>query len=254
MVRGEFVTELFLQTVKLSFGIGVSGAIRQEVQVITCIFAMRREVHFPQIGEDMVCRVDSGVRGLQSPVDNFLMGGGGEIFGLRLRREVGLGHGLSQGLPQAVLDRLPLIIIPVFLPPRLEDIFRRYGIGVFLVPVGYQLRFFAIEMGPKFCHFGGGNLVRDRLPAVSVTEEHDKVGPGREPLAAGDLGEADIHGLLLPLGFFIHPPAQIHRLERRASRLAIFLQVREDLLLKNPPLRPHVGEGRADKNPEGILG
>ena len=66
-----------------------------------------------------------------------------------------------------------------------------------------------------------------RLPTVAVAEQHDEVRLDAGTLAALDLAQADLHGLLVERRLVADAPAQVNGLEARAVLLAELAQLRE---------------------------
>jgi len=76
-----------------------------------------------------------------------------------------------------------------------------------------------------------------------------KLGLGGELLTSCYFAQADVYGLVVKLGLFIHSPAQVNGLETRSIALAKLLQVWEDLFLEYFPFGPHVAKGRNLQKP-----
>jgi transposase-like protein len=85
---------------------------------------------------------------------------------------------------------------------------------------------------------------------VPPTQETNKVGLDAGLLAALNLAQADLHGLLIERRLVAHAPAQVDGLKARVVLLAQLAQLREDLSLQSVALGLQVLKGRADKYPE----
>src|SRR5205085_8749568 len=75
------------------------------------------------------------------------------------------------------------------------------------------------------------NLCGQRPPAVTVAKQHDEVRSWRGLLAAFDLLQTNLDGLLIEARLFAHAPAQINRLKAAAVLLTQLTQLGEDCLL-----------------------
>ena len=91
---------------------------------------------------------------------------------------------------------------------------------------------------------------RQRAPAVTLPEQHNEVGLDAGLLAALNLAQADLQGLLVERRLVAHAPAQVDGLEARVVRLAELAQPGEDVALQRVALGLQVFKGRADKYPE----
>ena len=82
-----------------------------------------------------------------------------------------------------------------------------------------------------------------------VWEQHDEVGLDAGLVAALNLAQANLHGLLVQRRLVAHAPAQVDGLEARIVLLAQLAQPGEDVALQSVTLGLQVFKGRTDKNP-----
>lgn len=206
----------------------------------------------------MLVRVRHG----KGAVVDFLGGGGRFVFEAGILRQTQFPGSATERVAQRAFDFVkPLVVIPELVGAGLEDVSplvqpgpvgqRTDGILVEPIPTIGQLR---RQVRPQGLELRGGDLVGQRTPAVSVTEQDDEIGAGCHRLAAGDLRPANPHGALVQGRFMADAPAQVNRLETPAPALAVALQAREHALLQRIPLRLQIAEGRADEDPDGSRG
>src|SRR6185295_16378664 len=99
----------------------------------------------------------------------------------------------------------------------------------------------------------GLDLGGDRPPAVAIAEEHDEVQRRRDPAAAADLFEADVHRAAIARRRVAHAPAQVDGLEASAALAAQCFEPRKHARLQHGPLADHVAEGGADEDAKDLL-
>src|SRR4030067_2701341 len=87
------------------------------------------------------------------------------------------------------------------------------------------------------------NLIWQGTPSVAVAQQHNEVRARRSPLAALNLAQAYLHGLLIYGCFPAYSPAQIDCLKTRAVPLAEFAQAGEYSLLQGVAFCFQVAEG-----------
>jgi hypothetical protein len=91
---------------------------------------------------------------------------------------------------------------------------------------------------------------RQRPPAITLPQQHDEVGFDAGLLAARDLVQADLHGLLVERRFVAYSPAKVDGLKARVVRLAQLAQPWEDIALQCVALGFQILKSRADKDSE----
>lgn len=74
---------------------------------------------------------------------------------------------------------------------------------------------------------------RQRAPAVTVSKQNDEVWLDAGLLAAFNLAQADLHGLLVECRLIAHTPAQVNGLEACAVLFTKLAQLREHLRLQS---------------------
>jgi len=87
-------------------------------------------------------------------------------------------------------------------------------------------------------------------PTVTVSEQNDEVRLDAGLLAAFNLAQADLHGLLVECRLVADTPAQVNGLKAGAVLFTELAQLREHVALQRVALGLQVFEGRTNKNPE----
>src|ERR1035437_5108145 len=151
---------------------------------------------------------------------------------------------------ELLLHFSPTIHICEFAGARLEQILRRHRVLVAFIPLVDQPLIGVSGSIANLLELHSLDPRRQRAPAVALPEQHDEVGLDAGLLAALNLAQADIHGLLVERRLVAHTPAQVDGLEARAVRFAELAQAWEDLALQGVALGLQVFKGRTDKYPE----
>jgi hypothetical protein len=210
----------------------------------------------PEESEHVPAHVRHLGRWRERAVDDLLLGGRAGVAQPLLPREPQPGAGVHEQPMQRALDLLGVDRrIDIDAGAALEQVDRGNGIVVAPVPDMEQ----ALVPGLRDARLDGfelpgRDLLRQRPPAVSVAQEDDEVGPGRDFLAALDLPQTQPQGLLVQRRLLAHPPAQVYGLEAAAVRHGEVPQPREHMALQRIALLLQIAEGGADEETEGLTG
>src|ERR1035437_10249058 len=145
---------------------------------------------------------------------------------------------------EPLLDLSPTIFIGELAGARFEQKLRRHGVIVALIPTVDQLPIGVCDSIANLFKLPGLDARRQRAPAVALPQQDDEVGLDAGLLAALDLAQANLHGLLVERRFVAHAPAQVDSLKACVVRFAELAQAGEDLALQSVSLGLQIFKGR----------
>ena len=187
--------------------------------------------------------------------ENLLMRGRDLVLEALFLCQSGVPCGLSQDAMELLLGFSPVVFVDELAGARLEQILRWKRVVVALIPIVYQLAVGgSCDLTANPTELLRLDPCRQWPPTVTISEQNDEVRLDAGLLAAFNLAQADLHGLLVESRLIADTPAQVNGLEASVVFFTQLAQLREDVTLKGVALGLQVFKGGTDKNPESACG